>query len=136
MVENPLAVNSLWTICFLGWGIALISTFLIDHFELFGLSQVWRCFRRRDRAEVRYQEHLFYRIVRHPLMLGFMIGLWATPHMTWGHLLFAGVYTVYILIAIQIEERDLVTAHGESYAEYQQRVPMILPVPKARRVAQ
>jgi protein-S-isoprenylcysteine O-methyltransferase Ste14 len=127
-VENPLVAGALTATSLAGWGMVLVSTFLIDHFELFGLTQTvgyalgWR----RERPT--FKERLFYRWVRHPLMLGFLIAFWATPAMSQGHLLFAVMTTLYILIAIQIEERTLVYLHGEQYRSYQRRVPMLLPI--------
>jgi protein-S-isoprenylcysteine O-methyltransferase Ste14 len=105
----------------------LVSTFLIDHFELFGLKQTvsW-AFGRRPEPPV-FRELLFYRWVRHPLMLGFLIAFWATPTMSQGHLLFAVVTTLYVVIAIHIEERTLVYLHGDQYRSYQRRVSMLLP---------
>ncbi len=121
---------ALWTLSGLGWGIVLLSTFLIDHFELFGLRQVVRHFRGLDAEPPKFRERWIYRFVRHPLMLGFLIAFWSTPHMTVGHLFFAATVTVYILIALQIEERDLVTAHGDAYRDYRRRVPMLVPLPR------
>jgi methanethiol S-methyltransferase len=112
-----------------GWGIVLASTFMIDHFELFGLRQVVTRWRSKPHAEAGFRTVLLYRLVRHPLMLGFLIAFWATPTMTAGHLLFAAVTTSYILIALQLEERDLVNALGETYRRYRQQVPMLIPRP-------
>lgn len=115
-------------VAFLGWGIVLLSTFLIDHFDLFGLRQTWLAFRGRPYTQRPFQERSLYRVVRHPLMLGFLIAFWAAPTMTVGHLVFAGTYTVYILLALLVEERDLVALHGKAYREYQRRVPKLLPI--------
>ncbi len=131
-VEGPAAIG-LWTLCGLGWITVLLSTFLIDHFELFGLSQVVRHFRNRPASNPQFRERSLYRFVRHPLMLGFLLAFWSTPHMTLGHAFFAGTCTLYILIALQIEERDLVAAHGEAYREYKRRVPMLIPLPRVKR---
>jgi methanethiol S-methyltransferase len=116
-----------------GWLTALASTFMIDHFELFGLSQVSHFWRAKPQREKGFREVWGYRLVRHPLMLGLLIAFWATPKMTAGHLLFALTNTVYILIALQIEERDLVGSLGEPYRRYRERVPMLLPGLRPRR---
>ncbi|MBY0320465.1 MAG: isoprenylcysteine carboxylmethyltransferase family protein [Reyranella sp.] len=108
----------LTAISWIGWLIALTSTWLIDHFELFGL--------RRARATA-FKTPLLYRLVRHPLMLGFLLAFWATPHMTTGHLLFAAMMTGYILVGVRLEERDLVTQFGATYEQYRRRVPMLVP---------
>ena len=120
---------------FAGWGLVLASTILINHFDLFGMRQVYLHLTSREYAPIGFRTPLFYRFVRHPLMLGFMIAFWATPTMTAGHLLFAAVTTVYMLIAIQLEERDLVTYHGEDYERYRSEVSMIIPMPPKRSAA-
>ena len=117
-------------VSFLGWGIVLYGSFLIDHFELFGLRQVVRHFRGKELATPVFHERSLYRRVRHPLMLGFLLAFWATPAMTMGHLFFAAMCTGYILVGIQIEERTLVAEHGDAYRDYQRRVPMLLPLGK------
>ena len=117
----------IWAIFAIGWGVLLLSTFLINHFELFGLTQAWLHGRKRAEQPPTLREPLFYRYVRHPLYLGFVIAFWATPHLTVSHLLFAGGMTVYILIGIAHEERDLVAHFGQSYEEYKKRVGMLLP---------
>jgi protein-S-isoprenylcysteine O-methyltransferase Ste14 len=127
-VESSVGVAVLNMLFWAGMGLALVSTFIIDHFELFGLKQVWYRFREKESPKQDFKLASLYKVVRHPLMLGFTIAFWSTPTMTGGHLLFAGVTTVYVLVAIQIEERDLVTAHGEDYREYQRKVPMIIPL--------
>lgn len=128
-VEGPAAV-ALWSLSALGWGIVLLSTFLIDHFELFGLRQVVVHFLGRPAESPRFQERSLYRLVRHPLMLGFLIAFWSTPIMTVGHLFFAVMCTGYILVGVRIEERDLIAVHGEAYLDYRRRVPGILPLPR------
>jgi methanethiol S-methyltransferase len=112
---------------FAGWGIVLLSTFLIDHFDLFGLRQTWFAFRGVPYTQRHFIERSLYRRVRHPLMLGFLIAFYAAPTMTVGHLVFAGTFTVVILVSLVLEERDLVALHGDAYREYQRRVPKLLP---------
>lgn len=130
-VEGPFA-HVLTGISVLGWLTVLLSTFLIDHFDLFGVRQVVRYFRNLPAEPPRFQERAFYKRVRHPLMLGFLIAFWATPVMSVGHLFFALMCTGYILVGLQIEERTLVAEHGQSYRDYQRRVPMLLPLPRRR----
>ncbi len=129
-IETPAYAYILWTLFFVGWGIVLLSTYLINHFDLFGLRQVYLYSKGVGYTELGFREVLLYKIVRHPIMLGFIIAFWATPKMSMGHLLFASVTTVYILVAIQLEERDSVAAHGEDYENYRKRVSMIVPIPK------
>lgn len=114
-------------VSFLGWGLVLLSSFLIDHFELFGLRQVVRHFLGKPVEAPNFRERSLYRMVRHPLMLGFLLAFWATPVMSMGHLFFAVMCTGYILFGIQVEERTLIAEHGEAYRDYQRRVPMLLP---------
>ena len=116
-----------WALFFIGWTVLLISTFLINHFELFGLSQAWFHGREPDTSPPRLREPLFYRYVRHPLYLGFIIAFWATPYMSASHLLFAAGMTSYILIAIGYEERDLIAHFGRDYEHYRGRVGMLIP---------
>jgi len=118
---------AIWTVFAVGWGVLLLSTFLINHFELFGLSQAW--FHGLDRAQAPpvLREPLLYRYARHPLYLGFTIAFWATPHLTVSHLLFAGGMQLYILIGIAHEERDLVAHFGPAYDDYRGRVGMLIP---------
>ena len=125
-VRNSSAVLVLQIVFFAGWALVLVSTFLINHFDLFGLRQVYLYQKYKDLG---FRTPGLYRFVRHPIMVGFMIAFWATPKMTVGHLVFAIATTAYILIAIQIEERDLVSIHGETYEDYRRQVSMLLPLP-------
>lgn len=130
------AVYFLYALSVLGWFIVLTGTFMINHFDLFGLRQAWFAARNQPYKHVRFVEGFYYRMVRHPLMSGFIIAFWATPRMTLGHLLFAAASTGYILIAVKfMEERDLLRFHGDQYRRYQQRVPMICPWPRPRQKA-
>lgn len=126
-VDNPVAVNILWALFGLGWAIVLLSTFLINHFELFGLKQVYQNLRGAAPVAPRFRQPFFYGLVRHPLYAGFLIAFWATPEMTVGHLLFSVGMTVYILIAIPYEERDLIDVLGQDYEAYRGRVGMLIP---------
>jgi protein-S-isoprenylcysteine O-methyltransferase Ste14 len=125
-VRNPTAALILQIIFFGGWAMVLVSTFLINHFDLFGLRQVYLY---KKYTYLGFRKPLFYKVIRHPIMLGFIVAFWATPKMTVGHLVFAVATTVYILIAIQLEERDMVSIHGEAYEEYRREVSMLLPMP-------
>ena len=126
-VETPWLAALLWALFALGWGIVFVSTWLLNHFELFGLSQAWLDYRGRSAAPAAFREPLFYRYVRHPLYLGFLFAFWAIPVMSIGHLLFAAGMTAYILIAIRYEERDLTALLGERYRDYRTRVGMLVP---------
>lgn len=117
----------LWALFGLGWLLAFISIHLIDSRELFGLRQVHAFLKRRPPEPVPFKTPQLYRLVRHPLYIGLLLAFWATPGMSLGHLLFAAMTTGYILVAVQLEERDLVNAFGEDYRRYQQRVPQFLP---------
>lgn len=119
-------------ICLLGWGIVLLSTFQIDHFELFGLRQVWQALRGQPNPPAEFRLPFLYRIVRHPMMVGFLIVFWATPTMTPDHLLFALGMTIYIWIGITFEERALRRQFDSVYQHYQAEVPQVLPLPRKR----
>jgi methanethiol S-methyltransferase len=124
---------ALWVVQALGWVVVLLSTFMISHFELFGLTQAWRHWRGRAPHSSPFKEALLYRFVRHPIMLGFVVAFWSTPFMTLGHLWFALLTTGYILVGVQLEERDLLRAFGATYASYRERVPMLIPWPRRHR---
>ncbi len=126
-IGNPAARAAIWVLFAAGWTTVLVTTFLINHFDLFGLRQVWLALRGRPYTPVSFRTPLPYRYVRHPLYFGFLLAFWMTPTMTLAHLVFALATTAYIILAIQFEEHDLVAEHGEAYAAYRRTVPMLLP---------
>jgi protein-S-isoprenylcysteine O-methyltransferase Ste14 len=126
-IESPVLTNLAISGGFLGWVLVLYSTFLISHFELFGITQVIRHFAGRITAPVKFKTPGLYRLIRHPIYLGFIVAFWSTPVMTLGHLLFASVTTAYIFAGIWLEERDLVSLFGDEYRKYRARVAMLLP---------
>lgn len=129
-VQSAAGRGSLLALYGIGWVIVVSATFQLNHFDLFGLRQVWLYLREREYTRLTFKTPLYYRYARHPLYIGWLTTFWATPTMTTGHLLFAVVTTLYILVAIQLEERNLVEAHGEHYVAYRKQVPMLVPVPK------
>jgi protein-S-isoprenylcysteine O-methyltransferase Ste14 len=126
-VVNPSGRIVLWALMFVGWGILFVTTFLLNHFELFGLQQAWFHFRGRTAPGPRFRTPLFYRWVRHPLYSGFLLAFWSTPDMTYGHALLAFGFSIYIFVGIAYEERDLIGHYGETYADYRRRVGTVIP---------
>lgn len=130
-VENETFALILNGLFWLGWLIVLLSTFMINHFHLFGLDQVFANLKSKAPTGLKFKEHFFYKLVRHPIMTGFIIAFWATPNMSEGRLLFAVVTTAYIFVAVKyLEERDLKKEFGDTYKDYQKRVPMLFPFTK------
>jgi len=126
-IDDPIGIQVLNALFWLGWAVLLVSTFLINHFELFGLRQVYSRLRRREMPPPTFRTPVFYRYVRHPIYLGFLVAFWAAPTMTLGHLLFAIATTGYILVGIFLEERDLIDMFGDRYRNYREQVGMLLP---------
>lgn len=126
--RQPAARAAFYAICAVGWLTVLVSTCLINHFDLFGLRQVWLYFRGKPYTQLGFVTPGPYKLIRHPLYVGWMIAFWATPTMSAAHLLFATGMTAYMLVAIPFEERNLLDFHGEKYAMYRRRVPMLLPL--------
>jgi protein-S-isoprenylcysteine O-methyltransferase Ste14 len=134
-VEDPVGRFVLRGLFASGWGLVLVSTFLINHFDLFGLRQVWLYLLNRPCDALRFATPGPYRLVRHPLYMGWLLAFWMTPVMTLAHLLFSIATTAYILLAIRFEERDLVREHGDAYEEYRRSVPMLVPFSNKRGFA-
>lgn len=133
-IENSTVAFGIQILYFVGWLIVLLSTFMISHFELFGLTQIIDNLKNKTTNPPTFQINYFYGLVRHPIMLGFLIAFWAAPTMTLGHLLFTVVTSVYIFIAVKfLEEKDLKDALGKTYEEYQEKVPMLIPFTKLNK---
>jgi len=126
-VQNETARMAIWAMFWLGWGILFISTWLLNHFELFGLQQAWLNLTGKQEAPPKMRTPLFYKFVRHPLYTGFFIAFWAAPDMSYSHLLAAVGFTIYIMIGISYEERDLLAVFGQQYADYRKRVGAFIP---------
>ena len=126
-LADPKLALAVQAISFLGWGIVLLSTFLINHFELFGLQQVVMNLAGHAAAKPHFKTPLLYKLVRHPIYLGFIIAFWAAPVMTYGHLLFAAVTTAYLFVGIALEERDMIALFGDEYRRYRKQVGMLMP---------
>jgi methanethiol S-methyltransferase len=129
-ISEPTLRTALLGLSFLGWLLVLLSTFMINHFELFGLSQVFANLRAHNIGDHHFKAPFLYKIVRHPIYLGFIIAFWCTPIMTAGHLLFAAITTAYIFVGIALEERDLVALFGDQYRQYRKKVAMLVPWPR------
>ena len=131
-ISDDVGRMALTGVFWLGWLVVLLSTFMISHFDLFGLRQVLLNLQGKAYRHPEFMTRGLYRMVRHPIMLGFIIAFWATPTMTLGHLVFAAATTAYILIALQLEERDLIAALGDAYTNYRKRVPVLFPWPRGK----
>lgn len=132
-VEDPALQIILYAVCAFGWLLVLVTTFLINHFELFGLRQVWRYLLKKENEPLKFVTPGPYKMIRHPLYFGFLLAFWATPVMTVSHLFFSIMTTAYILVAIQFEEKDLIREHGKKYINYRKAIPMILPFRKKQK---
>ena len=126
-IQDPIGQGLLYGLFSAGWGLVFVATLLINHFDLFGMRQVWFYLRNQEYTSLPFKTPALYRYVRHPLYVGWFLAFWATPTMTVAHLVFAMTTTLYILMAIQWEEKDLVAFHGKKYQEYRRQVPMLIP---------
>ncbi len=126
-VQSEIMQNIIYGLSISGWALIVFSSFLINHFELFGLQQIWFNLIKKSSPEISFKMPLLYKVVRHPIMLGVLIGIWSIPHMTIGHMVFALAMTVYVVIGVKIEERDLIADHGETYIKYKEQVPGLIP---------
>jgi protein-S-isoprenylcysteine O-methyltransferase Ste14 len=131
-VGNPTARLALYGLCIVGWNIVLLSSFFINHFDLFGLRQVWLALRGQPYTPLRFKTPAAYSMVRHPMYVGILLAYWVTPTMTAAHLTFAVMMTGYLMVGIRYEERGLVVEHGKAYADYRRRVPMLVPFLRPR----
>ena len=129
-VDNQIGQIVLIAIYVIGWSIPVLASFMINHFELFGLQQVYFNLIKKPEPSPHFTERWFYKVVRHPIQLGTLIGIWSTPTMSVTHLLLSAPLTVYVLLSLKYEEKDLVTTLGQNYEDYQKRVRMIIPLPK------
>ncbi len=126
-VQNEIAQLIIYGCFWSGWALLVFSSFLINHFELFGLQQIWFNLTKKPVRKISFKMPMLYKVVRHPIMLGVLIGIWSIPHMTLGHLVFAMAMTTYIVIGVKMEERDLIANHGERYVKYTEQVPALIP---------
>ena len=126
-IQNEIAQFAIYGLFWGGWALLVFASFLINHFELFGLQQIWLNLIKKPIPKINFKQPFLYKIVRHPIMLGVLIGIWAIAHMTIGHLVFALTMTSYIVIGIKMEERDLIANHGERYLRYKEQVPGLIP---------
>lgn len=131
-VESGFGYYLLMAMFWIGWAMVVLSTFMINHFDLFGLRQVYLHVKQEEYTPLKFQEPGFYKYMRHPLLFGFLVAFWAAPYMTLGHLVFAIATTGYIFVGIWFEEKDLIQFHGEKYQQYRKRVRMLIPLPKKK----
>ncbi len=135
-IEPPVMRALLIAVSMAGWALLFVSSFLIDHFDLFGLRQVYLCLRGKEYTPPRFVERSIYKVIRHPLMTGVLLGIWATPTMTLGHLVFAVGLTGYIIIGVSFEERDLIKTYGDAYEAYRRRTRKFFPFPQSTAISQ